>query len=188
MSLSSPDPFGFTTGFGEPVETPGAAPTQGLAPVAPPSMAATPPARRRGQRTSRAGLIAAVGVSLLVALCAYQSLATIDVVRFRMGSAIGWGIALALFLVLTVGALVLAIVGVVRARGGLVGVLGIVCALLLPPVALLVGIQLGWHTLYTHLSADLEEGRGAGMQVLAQWSDDHGVDLGPVLSWLAGRS
>lgn len=197
MSGSESDPFGFTTGFGGPA----AAPPSSL-PIArraestplpqpsvvPPVAAPAPAAPRRGLRTSRAGLIAALAVSALIGLCAYQSLATIDVVRLRVGTAIGWGIALALVSVLVVGALVLAIVGVVRARGGLVGVLGIACAVLLPPVSLLLGIQLGWHTLSTHLSADLDAGRGAGLEVLSQWSDEHGVDLGPVLSWLANRS
>lgn len=183
MSMPDQDPFGFTTGFSTPTPTPAAS-----AATTTPAAAVVHPVRRRGLRTSRASLVAAFLVSALVALCAYESLATIDVVRVRIGTAIAWGIALALASVLVVGALVVAIIGVVRSRGGLVGVLGIVCALLLPPVALLVGIQLGWHTLYTHLSADLDAGRGAGLQVLSQWSDEHGVDLGPVLTWLAGRS
>ena len=141
------------------------------------------PRRSRGQVLSWTAMILAIGLSVLMGLSVYGALSSLDVTSLRsLGRVSDWLTVPIVALVALVATLVMAVIALFRARPRLVATLAVLLTLVLPVVAVLVGVKLGASALVAHASeAATRAGSDVPGYVLAMLAEQ-GVDVGPLRS------
>lgn len=134
----------------------------------------------RGQTLSWVALILGLVLSVLLGYAAFMSLVSIDMVSGDpLGRSFGWLTVLVLIIVGLMVALVLSIIALFRASPQLVATLALVLTVLLPWVAVIVGVKFGAEILAVRAQRDLAVSGGQVAAAIFEALADRGIDPGP---------